>query len=74
MLTVFMGLFFIQNEVDQDNNVKFGLFIVVMVVNVYFLSLWLLRFFNILFRSWFSRLQKIKLFRSCLEHREVLGY
>lgn len=51
MLTVFMGLFFIQNEVEQDNNIKFGLFIVVLLVNLYFLALWLFRFFNILFRS-----------------------
>lgn len=74
MLTVFMGLFFIQNEVEQDNDMKFGLFIVVLLVNLYFLAMWLFRFFNVLFRNWFAKLQKIRFLQSCLADKEVLGY
>ena len=73
MATVFMGLFYLQIEVQSDQTVMFVLFIAILLFNIYFLGKWGYRFFDVLLRINVDLLRGYKCFHF-LKEREVDNY
>eukprot|EP00347_Sterkiella_histriomuscorum_P010324 403376745 len=59
-LTLYGGLFFVQREVQNNNNSLFVLFLSILFYNVYFLAYWLFNFSSILIRIHSKKLHKFK--------------
>jgi len=57
IFTVFSGLFFLESEVQTNNDVKFVLFLIVLAFNIYFLIKWLYRIGDVTFRTQVQRLR-----------------
>ena len=51
IFTVFSGLFFLEGEVQTNNDAKFALFLIVLAFNLYFLLQWLYRIGDVTFRT-----------------------
>lgn len=45
-----MGLFFMQDEVQQNNDSMFFMFILILAFNIYFLFVWFYRFADVVLR------------------------
>jgi hypothetical protein len=73
IITVFAGLFFLENEIQGQENAKLALFLFVLVFNVYFLSQWFFRFGDVVFRTNLNRMREWDCCL-CLRHREVNDY
>ena len=43
-------MFFVQEQIQKNNNAMFVLFIIVLAYNIFFLTLWVFRFASVLFR------------------------
>jgi uncharacterized membrane protein len=56
ILTVFTGLFFIQSDVKGNNDAMFVLFLIVLTFNILFVSIWIMRFSVVIFRTKLSKL------------------
>eukprot|EP00347_Sterkiella_histriomuscorum_P000895 403374110 len=59
-LTLYGGLFFVQREVQNNNNSLFVLFLAILFYNVYFLAYWLFNFSSILIRIHSKKLHRFK--------------
>ncbi len=66
-------MFFVQDQVQKNNNAVLFLFIVVLCFNVFFLSLWLFRFASVLLRINIDKLRQY-LICSWLNHVKMLSY
>eukprot|EP00347_Sterkiella_histriomuscorum_P003887 403362564 len=62
-LTLYGGIFFVQEEVRKNNGSLFVLFLVILFYNIYFLAYWLLMFVSILFRIHAQKLIKLRFLR-----------
>lgn len=73
IFTFFAGLFFVQEEIKSNNNILFLLFLMVLLYNVYFLTVWCQQFLNVILRIHYKTLQSIRYCR-CLSGLRVDDY
>ncbi len=43
-------MFFVQEQIQKNNDIMFGLFIIVLAYNMFFLTMWIFRFISVLVR------------------------
>lgn len=51
-------MFFVQEEVQKNNDAMFILFLIVLAYNIYFLTMWLFRFFSVVVRINIDKLRR----------------
>ncbi len=66
-------MFFVQEEVQKNNDAMFTLFMVVLAYNIFFLSMWFYRFISVLVRINIDRLRHYSVC-SWLNHVKIMSY
>ncbi|CDW85178.1 UNKNOWN [Stylonychia lemnae] len=61
ILVLFGGLFFVEHEVQKNDQIMTGLFLVILIYNVYFLARWTMNMIVCLMRTHQKRLSKISI-------------
>jgi hypothetical protein len=66
-------MFFVQDEVTRNNDAMFVLFLIVLSYNLFFLTLWTIRFTSVLLRV---NVDKLRRFQICswLNHISIVAY
>ncbi|CDW71406.1 UNKNOWN [Stylonychia lemnae] len=72
-LTLYGGMFFLQSEVQINNDALLFLFMVILFYNIFFLVKWTHRFFSILLRIHYAKLIKFSCFKF-LKNLKVKDY
>ncbi|CDW90189.1 UNKNOWN [Stylonychia lemnae] len=62
-LTLFGGMFFIQEEVEQNSELLVALFLVILLFNAHFILVWIITFGKILVRLHLKKLAQYKCFK-----------